>query len=350
MDLNERERTILEALVELHVREAGPVSSASLHKELGLDLSSASIRHVLHGLEEKGLLQQPHTSAGRVPTREGYRAYVDHFCRPLRLPDTWLRRIHTVLQAEPAPREVPEILGRVSTLLAGLSSNVGMGLAVQSAPPAHVQRIELVSLESSRMLVVMTLDNGVVRTEVVSLDHPVAQATLDTAGEMLNEIAADRTPAAARAHLEAALRDRTGAGGELARTVARARNRVFADSPLQVLHLQGATEIMGQPEFTDPENLRLLVRILDHPEELESVLLEQGRTDTPAVAIGDETQRAELSPFSLVLSSCNIAGVPGFVAILGPMRMRYALALSLVKGVVEAMQSGHPADGNANRS
>jgi len=339
VDLSERERLILEALVELHVREAGPVSSASLHKELGLDLSSASIRNVLHGLEEKGLLHQPHTSAGRVPTREGYRAYVNHFCRPVRLPEAWVRRIHAVLQAEPAPRDVPEILGRVSTLLAGLSSNVGMGLAVPAAPPAHVQRIELVSLESSRMLVVVTLDNGIVRTEVVALERPVAQTTLDAAGEILNEIAADRTPSAARAHLDVALRERTGAGGGLARTVARAKGRVFADSPVQVLHLQGATEIMGQPEFTDPENLRLLVRILDHPEELESVLLEQGRAGVPAVAIGDETHRAELSPFSLVLSSCSVAGIPGFVAILGPMRMRYALALSLVKGVAEAMRT-----------
>jgi heat-inducible transcriptional repressor len=266
----------------------------------------------------------------------------------VRLPDAWLRRIHTVLQAEPAPRDVPEILDRVSTLLAGLSSNVGMGLALQSGPVAHVQRIELVSLETSRMLVVVTLDNGVVRTEVVALDHPVTQATLDIAAEILDDIAADRTPAAARVHLDAALRDRAGAGGELARTVARAKNRVFADAPLQVLHVQGATEIMGQPEFTDPENLRHLVRILDHPEELESVLLEQGRSDTTAIAIGAETQRAELSPFSLVLSPCNVAGVPGFVAILGPMRMRYALALSLVKSVVEAMSypSSPMVDGN----
>ena len=83
MRLSEREKTILETLVELYVRDAGPVSSLQLQKELDLELSTASIRNVLHGLEEKGLLHQPHTSAGRVPTRDGYRAYVDHFWLPL---------------------------------------------------------------------------------------------------------------------------------------------------------------------------------------------------------------------------------------------------------------------------
>src|SRR5262245_10333855 len=119
MQLSERERDIFQALVELHVRDAAPVSSASLQKEFGVDLSSATIRNVLHGLEEKGLLQQPHTSAGRVPTADGYRTYVDLYCKPVQLPAAWVQRIHTALQVS---NDVDDLLSRVVKLLAGMSN------------------------------------------------------------------------------------------------------------------------------------------------------------------------------------------------------------------------------------
>ena len=335
MQLNDRERALFEALVELHVRSAGPVSSAALQKDGGIDLSSASIRAVLHGLEDKGLLQQPHTSSGRIPTPDGYRTYVDLFCRPLELPDAWLRRIEEDVQVS---RDVPEILGRVAKLLAGMSSNVGVGLALPSEPVAHVQRVEFVGLDGGRIMTVVTLDNGTVRTEILSLERAVTDATLEESARLVNSIVADRTPAAARQHLERALQAQSGEALEVARLVARQKDRIFADWPLASLHVQGASEIMGQPEFTDPANLRLLVRILDHPENLESVLIEQARGEDPSITIGSESRRDELSPFSLVIAGTTIAGMPGFVGILGPMRMRYALALSLVGSVVRAMR------------
>jgi heat-inducible transcriptional repressor len=335
MQLSDRERTLFEALVELHVRDAGPVSSAALLKDVGLDLSSASVRAVLHGLEDKGLLQQPHTSAGRIPTPDGYRLYVDLFCKPVQLPDSWVRRIEEEVQAA---HDVPEILGRVAKLLAGMSSNVGVGLALPNEPVAHVQGVELVGLEGARCMAVVTLDNGVVRTEILALDRPVTSETLAEASRTLNAIVSDRTPAAARQHLERALQSYSGDGLAVARLVARQRDRIFADWPQPALHVQGASEIMGQPEFTDPANLRLLVRILDHPENLESVLVEQARGEAPSITIGSESRRDELSPFSLVIAGATIGGRPGFVGILGPMRMRYSLALSLVGSVVQSMR------------
>src|SRR5262245_66064131 len=117
MQLTERERTVLAALVELFVRDAGPVSSGHLQEIIGLGVSSATIRNVLHRLEEKGLLHQPHTSAGRVPTRDGYRVYVESFCRPARLPATWVRRIHDELLSVGVQPAVQEVLAKVSQLL-----------------------------------------------------------------------------------------------------------------------------------------------------------------------------------------------------------------------------------------
>jgi len=335
VQLSERERDIFQALVELHVRDAAPVSSASLQKEFGVDLSSATIRNVLHGLEEKGLLQQPHTSAGRVPTADGYRMYVDLYCRPVQLPASWVQRIHTALQAS---SDVDDLLTRVVKLLASMSNNVGVGLALPHEPVAHVQRVEIVSLESARAMIVVTLDNGVVRTEVLALDRPVGVETLEAAARLINEIVCDRTPSAARSYLERALRDRSGEGHDVAQQVARKKDRVFADGPMAPLHVQGATEIMGQPEFTDPTNLRMLVRLLDHPENLGSALVEHVRPDSTSIRIGADSPLEALSPFSLVIAGCDIGGTPGLIGILGPMRMRYALAVSLVSSVARGMR------------
>lgn len=339
MQLGERERLIFEAVVDLHIQDAQPVSSAAVQREIDVDLSSASIRNVLHGLEEKGLLQQPHTSAGRVPTRDGYRLYVDLFLRPTAVPDAWQRRIEAELQAT---RDLHDILDRVSRLLAGLSNNVGVGLALPAEPIVHIRRIELLPVEGARIMAVVTLDNGVVRTEILGLEREVPPHHMEAAASVLQEIVLDRTPAAARSHLDRALEYRIGRGTELARDVAKQKDRVFADWPLPLLHVQGASEILGQPEFTDPKTLRMLVQLLDHPENLESVVLEQARQGEPSITIGEESNREELSPFSLVIASCSVAGRPGFVGILGPMRMRYALALSLVGGVARAMRTVDP--------
>jgi heat-inducible transcriptional repressor len=336
MNLSEREKLILEALVELHVRDAAPVSSSAIQHQLGVDLSSASIRNVLHGLEEKGLLQQPHTSAGRVPTSDGYRLYVDLFLRPAQLPIAWVRHIDAELQAS---HDMHEILARVSKLLAGMSSNVGVGLALPAEPVPHVHRIELVALEGDNIMAAVTLDNGVVRTEMLRLGHSVLQPSLTAAEHMLREIVVDRTPAAARQHLDRTLEYRIGEGSDVVRDVARQKDRVFADWPQPALHVQGASEIMVQPEFTDPQTLRLLVRLLDHPENLEALLIEQGRAQETSITIGEESRRFDLSPFSLVVAGCTIAGRPSFVGILGPMRMRYSLAMALVGRVADAVRS-----------
>jgi heat-inducible transcriptional repressor len=339
MQLGEREQAIFRAVVELHIQDAQPVSSGALQRRYDLDLSSASIRTVLHALEEKGLLQQPHTSAGRVPTRDGYRLYVDLFLQPEQLPEAWERRIAAELQVT---RDVHEVLERVSRLLAGLSNNIGVGVSLPSEPLPHIRRLELVPVDGTRIMAVVTLENGVVRSEVLALDREVPPHHLDAAARIIQSIVADRTPGAARTHLDRALRDRHEEGSDLARDLARQKEKIFWDWPLPVLHLQGASEIMGQPEFTDPRTLRMLVQLLDHPENLESVFREQLRAGEPSVTIGDESNRSELSPFSLVISSCTIAGRPGLIGILGPMRMRYALALGLVDGVAKAIRGVEP--------
>ena len=198
-----------------------------------------------------------------------------------------------------------------------------------------------------RLLVVLTMDEGHVKTEMLSLDRELPpRDSVEAAAAVLNEIVSGLTPPEARTRLEVALQHRGGEAARIARLVLREKEHLFSNRGLPAFHLEGASQIMGQPEFTDPENLRLLVRVLDHPERLERLLLERSRGREPSITIGVESDREELRPFSLVVAKCDIAGFDGYVGILGPMRMRYSLALSLVRSVVEAMHSSpHAGDG-----
>jgi heat-inducible transcriptional repressor len=338
MILSERERTVLAALVDLFVREAGPVSSGHIQQEIGLGVSSATIRNVLHRLEEKGLLHQPHTSAGRVPTRFGYQLYVTSFSQPARLPSRWLQRIQQELALDRHSEDVQELLTRVSKLLAGLSSNVGLGVAVEEHTDARIERIEIVQLEQGRLLVVVTLDDGLVRTSVVPLERHYRAQALEQAQSMLNEIVVDCTLAAARRRLDVALVYRLGEASELARSVALEKGRIFEERNTPTVHVEGATEIMGEPEFQDPETLRHLVKILDHPENLEAAMRDSVDHRSARITVGMTSTDGEL-PFSLVSAWCSITGYEGRVGVLGPMRMRYSLVSALVSRVAAAISS-----------
>ncbi len=338
MKLSEREQAVLEALVELFVRDAGPVSSGHLQSELPLSVSSATIRNVLHRLEKKGLLHQPHTSAGRVPTPLGYRLYVETYLRPARLPGRLVRRIHQELTQDQTQQGVQNILQRVSHLLAALSNNVGFGVAIEDHQAARIERIEMVQLEHGKLLVVVTLDDGMVRTCMLPREERVARHALELAEQMLNRIVAGCTPAQARQRLDEALDYGADEASAIARSIVQDKERIFQDGARRQVHLEGATEIMGQPEFQDPEYLRQLVRLLDHPEDLGNLVADHGAEPSPIITIGVESAQQEL-PFSLVTATCNLAGWEGHIGILGPMRMRYALALALVNNVAETLAS-----------
>jgi heat-inducible transcriptional repressor len=231
-------------------------------------------------------------------------------------------------------------------LLAGLSNNVGVSFAVESRSESQIERVEIVLLEGARLLAVVTFADGDVRTCIVPLGKQVAVHDLEIAVQLLNEIVSGYTPVPARQRLRRALDMGDESTAAIAQAVALEKDRLFGDQAPGAVHLEGASEIMGQPEFQEPGNLRLLVRILDHPESLEPLLLEDVRdTRDLKIHIGgnpadasDPTVPEDLSPFSLVSARYHMGGHIGIIGILGPVRMQYSLAISLVQGVLETVR------------
>lgn len=343
--LNDREKSILQALIELHTQSAGPVSSGQLQKAFDLGVSSATIRNVLHRLEEKGFLDQPHTSAGRIPTHQAYQLYVEETVRNRRQNPGIHQRIRESLPHLAGQDEVPQLLAHFSRVLAGLSNNVGVGFSVEARRDATIERVEIVLLEGARLLAVVTFEDGEVRTCIVPLEGQVAVHQLEVAVQLLNEIVSGYTPQQARARMRQALRTGDDSMQAIAQAIAGERDRLFGDQSAGAVHLEGASEIMGQPEFQEPGNLQLLVRILDHPESLEPLLLEDtAAANDLSVHIGGGEGSGEdplpdtLSPFSLVSARYRMGGHIGVVGILGPIRMQYSLAISLVQGVLDTVR------------
>lgn len=339
MILSEREKLVLVTLIELFTRDAMPVSSGQIQAETDLGVSSATIRNSLHRLEEQGYLKQPHTSAGRIPTREAYRVYVEELCGPLRVPQGLSQRIRAELEDMHRGVDAVEVLTRFSRLLAGLSHNVGLSFAAQDRRDARIDRLEIVELESKRLLLVVSLDDGDVRSGIVGIERALPLEILETAAQAMNELVTGKTLAQARLRLESMSSEHPAEALWMALNMAPENRRLFADSSLESIHLEGATQIMGQPEFQDPENLRFLVRILDHPEHLGPLLLETEAGHQPSIYIGGGSAFEELRPFSLVSASCDLEGRAAYIGILGPVRMHYPLAMSLVNEVMAALRA-----------
>lgn len=326
--MDERSREILDAVVRLNVETGRPVSSGLVERMVGRSMSSATIRGVMKQLAERGLLYQPHTSSGRVPTDPGFRDYVD------RLRSGWALRRHEApvgmrrllargLAAGPAaagPRELARLLSR-------LTDNVSIVLG-PSREEVGVAKIEAHLRSASRVLLVMILDNSQVRTGLVELTKEYPRAAVEEAGRILDRWARRLTVAAVRAGgLEVPDLVRSPASicaGELAGGCRVAMDDL-ADGEVE---LEGVANVLEEPEFHDAEPLKALLRFMESPRAIRRALarLDRQQDHELGVWIGDENPVGDLRRFAVVTRGIALDGRRGVLAVLGPRRMFYQRA------------------------
>ena len=337
--LSPRERTVLRLVVEHYVRTASPVGSKTLAGTEALPLSPASVRSTLAALERAGFLGHPHTSAGRIPTPAGYRLFVDELMTPTGLDAAERRLIRDGLDQLSGD---PETLGReTSRLLGRLSHLLGVVLSPKLAR-GTLERIDLVPLSSTRVMLVLAVKGGLVRTIIAETDAALPDRGLDRVVSRLNERLAGlpleevrRTAAERVADLDA--EDSTGA----VRLVLREAPQLFAEEGRRAV-LGGATRLAAQPEFQAPEEMRALLDLIEH-DQVVVHLLESANAREPAgderavVLIGQELsegdESSDLASYSVVTAPYEREGTRGAVGVIGPVRMDYARASALVEHV-----------------
>ena len=338
--LSDRTRRVLACLVKDYIDSGEPVASASLSRRAGLGVSPATIRNVLAQLEDMGYVSQPHTSAGRVPTDLGYRYYVDMLLETRRATtnvSTVAARLRE--QAGEAPL-FDRLLSSASHVLFEVSHHVGFAIA-PSDMHAIFQRIEFVPLSASRVLVVMVARGNHVSQKVVDLAEEIAPSALTQAANYLNAEFAGlpldqvRQAVLARLEQERTLYDELRAVAlRLARTTLEG-----IESPTAVF-IDGASSLADDADDTNAvslSTLRTLLRMVEEKQRLVHLL--DAYLDGPGVAvvIGGEHPDPQLHACSLVVATYGDSGRRGAVGVIGPTRMHYSRAISVVDGAAVAV-------------
>jgi heat-inducible transcriptional repressor len=330
LDLGPREAEILKSVIRAHVMSGEPVGSKSISRGRGLDLSPATIRNIMAELEERGLLRQPHPSAGRVPTDRGYRIYVDQLMGRRRMAQSQAQVIDQALIKNRG--EIPDLLEEASRQLSNFSGNVGVVLAPELRRIV-VEHIEFVRLGAQRVVAILVGRSGLVHNRILDVDEPVDQSELDRVGRYLTEQFGGRTlPEIRRALLERISEDRAAYDRLLARTLRLGQQAVAFGGGGADVFVEGASNLVGSPEFSDPDRMQALFRALEQKWRLVDLLGRVLEGEGVQVVIGEENPVTGLSDCSLVASSYGSGRrVMGTVGIVGPTRMEYARAVALVE-------------------
>jgi heat-inducible transcriptional repressor len=336
MEPTQRSKRILEALVREYIASGEPVASSLLVSAAGIGVSSATVRTILARLEEEGFVQQPHTSAGRIPTDRGYRFYVN-----LLLESKRSRRTATVVEArlrlERAAPLVEAVLSQASHVVSQASGHVGF--ALQPTHGAAVfDRIEFVPLTAARVLVVIVARGGHVVQKVIDVGEPLSADDLRQAANYLNaEFTGLPLGRAREAVLERMQEERILYDELIGRAIRLASTTFAALLEEHVLHVDGAASLLGEDHGLTLGTLHTLLEMIEEKQRLVRILNEYIDGVGLTVVIGAEHLDPSLRPFSLVASTYEDGAGSGTIGVIGPTRMRYNRAIDVVEGAAQAV-------------
>ena len=330
--LTEREQAVLAAVIDSFVRTAAPAGSRRIGKDYALGVSPATIRNTMADLESKGLLTHPYTSAGRLPTDLAYRYYVDALMRWGSIRERDRAKIEREL-GDVEAGGVEDLMGKAARVLSLITGELGLAVGPTLAT-ATLERLELVPLSSEKVLLVFTIESGVVRTVYVDVATRVPRATLQAVSQALNE----RLAGSAISEIKATLRERLGdlsfdnrGAQELMNIFVHSGPDIFEWARRERdIHLGSAAALTEQPEFTTSQRLRELLLLTERRELLASVLGDRGGSDGPHVTIGAEHGQPELEDLTIVTANYSVGSLQGTVGVIGPTRMPYDKVVSIV--------------------
>lgn len=332
-DLTERQRLILALVVRDYIETAEPVGSKRLVEHDKLDLSSATIRNEMAALTEMGYLRQPHTSAGRVPTEEGYRYFVTRVVYQADLPGSARDTIsHQFYQAR---QDVEQWMPLAASILAHHSRAASIVTAPHSER-SHYKHVELICTQGRQVLMVLVMSGGEVSQQILTLAEPVRQEILSAAADRLNQVCLGRTTeeiAILPQRTESLEKDiLTLVLADMSRSEQRVSGEIFLD---------GLTNVLSEPEFLESGDARRAVRLFEERSLLQDLLARTTDNATVGgvqVLIGGEGKWEELKQCSVVLARYGIPGlITGTLGVFGPMRMPYARTIPTVRFMADLL-------------
>ena len=330
--LGERAQSLLKLLVEHYIRDGHPVGSRTLARDSNVDLSPATIRNVMADLEELGLIRAPHTSAGRIPTVQGYRVFVDDLLAVQPLGSAEVRRLASDLEVEvraaPGPQEVVEAASR---MLSEFTRFVGV-VTVPRKSHEHLRHVEFLPLSSSRVLVVLVVNRQEVQNRIIVTDRPYTASELAQAANYLNTHYVGRDLEGVRREILRDLRRTRDRLHEMTESVVEmAEKGLRADDPGADYVVRGHTNLMDQGDPEDIVRLRQLFDAFAEKRTLLHLLDRSQQAQGVQLFIGEESGFDVLDQYSLVTSRYEVdSEVVGVLGVIGPTRMAYERVIPVV--------------------
>ncbi|GEB31921.1 MULTISPECIES: heat-inducible transcriptional repressor HrcA [Brevibacillus] len=330
--LSDRQQLILNAIVDNYIHSAEPVGSRTISKREDIGFSSATIRNEMSDLEELGYLEQPHTSAGRVPSTKGYRFYVDNLIQPQLLNEAELGKLkqlfaERILHSEQVVEYTAQILSQLTNYTA-----IVLGPEIFEHRLKHIQ---IVPLNETQAVAIVVTHTGRVENKLIDLPEGIGASEIERLVNLLNAKLTDVPLWQLRQRVYQEISGEMRRYAEQYEEMLKVLDKSLTQEEERV-YLRGATKIMNQPEFRDVDKVKDILELLEQNDQLLHLIGMPG--DGLTVRIGQENQLDAIKQCSIITTSYSLGGKPvGMVGILGPTRMEYGKVITVLNYLAEGL-------------
>lgn len=325
--LSERKKRILRSIIEAHIEMGEPIGSKYLVTSAEIPFSSATIRNEMAELEEMGYLEQPHTSAGRVPTKLGYRFYVDSLMESYKLTAAEIVTLNNMLKSKIG--EMDTIIQTASKLVANLTNYTSV--AIKASEKETVSAFSYMILDEHKFLLVMKMNSGSVKTKQVSVDIVVDDNNMSRLMTLLNQFCVNVAPDDITYSTIVKMESVMGDAARLVNPVVKAFYNAVAISSDTDVKFEGVNKLLEYPEFSNVEQLKRVFSMLENKEDFIDILSKSDR-DKVNVFIGDNGESKFASNSAFIFRTLTVDGkVVGAIGVFGPSRMDYSKVISTVE-------------------
>jgi len=336
-NLNDREKVILRSIVQQFILTASPVGSRNITKRFNIGVSPATVRNIMSDLEDSGFINHPHTSAGRVPTDKGYRYYVDTLMELQKITSSEKGFIDNTFDT--LQNETDEILKIASRLLSTITKQIAC-VTYPTLDNGILTKIQLVSLSSTRLLVVVSIQSGLVKTITLEFDTEIDSGRLTEVETILNEKLNGLTFQEIRTTAKERLNNYNIDEKPVMRLFIDSVDKIFKDVKKddKVL-ITGATNIIQQPEFEDPEKFQGVIELIEDKDIIIHIMdkKKNENNNNVLITIGSEIEDEKLNEYSLITKEYTFGETSGTVGIIGPKRMEYSKVIAIVSYLGEML-------------
>ena len=336
MELDERKKKILQAIIEEYIETAEPVSSGNIVEKSDINCSSATIRNEMAELEKIGFLEKPHTSAGRVPSQVGYRYYVDELLRDDELSRAEMEFIKNRLETK--VNNLEELTKIATTTLSEIThyTTIAIGPDVNKHT---ICDIKFVLLGNRMLMAIILTDSGIVRESIIKFDEDIEQEQIDDLTYIFRNKLVGKPLEKLEGPIEEFIVAEMKTGINIIKKIITEINKILEES--KKLYLEGTNKVVDMPEFKKVDVAKEFLNVLD-AKDLVADIINTGMAKDINVYIGEESEHEELKNFSIVTFNHLLEGKDiGTIGIIGPTRMDYSKVISVMKYISKKLNDDY---------